>query len=83
MFSNAREIGHPCGRAIRLLLRHGVFPPQYTNAALLTTAPKLTVEVSCSPSLDKDFDSGPVTVTASGTMVRLSFCRVQYLCRSL
>lgn len=49
------------------------FPPKCTNPALLTTAPKLTVAVSCSHSLDKDFDSGPVTVTASGTTVRLFF----------
>lgn len=39
----------------------------------MTTTSKLTVEVSCSPSLAEEFDSGPVTVTASGSIVRLFF----------
>ncbi|KAK1833651.1 SNF2 family N-terminal domain-containing protein [Podospora conica] len=33
----------------------------------------LAVEVSCSPSFAKDFNPGPVTVTTSGRIVRLSF----------
>lgn len=86
MFSNAREIGHPCGRAIRLLLWHGVFFPNIhrrSTADHCPPPPKLTVEVSSSSSWASDHDSGPVMVTTSGSMVRLFFAESNNLPLSL
>lgn len=76
MFSHAREIGHPCGRAIRLLLWHGVFFPNIHRRSTADHCPVPPSSPSRSPARPhaaSDHDSGPVMVTTSGSMVRLFF----------